>query len=154
MTWTLRIIYVCLFDSESLLLGCGCSGGEGTPPETLKCLTPIIIWTLRIILALSTSVMIALHMTRRQHIQATFNHSWHTQSNHKSWAHFTGQWFSNNTWMAMDRFIQTSQHNSNHACTTYSIQLTSSVSCSTAYAGRNSWKHHKRDWTYTNVHTS
>ena len=32
---------ICYFvDSESLPLGCGCSGGEGTPPETLKCLTP------------------------------------------------------------------------------------------------------------------
>ena len=34
-------IISCFFvDSESLPLGCGCSGGEGTPPETLKCLTP------------------------------------------------------------------------------------------------------------------
>ena len=44
--WTGRSsMYVCMyvcffFDSESLPLGCGCSGGEGTPPETLKCLTP------------------------------------------------------------------------------------------------------------------
>ena len=35
----MKLLYF-LFDSESLPLGCGCSGGEGTPPETLKCLTP------------------------------------------------------------------------------------------------------------------
>ena len=39
-------MFICCFDSASLpfkylnRLPGGCSGGEGTPPETLKCLTP------------------------------------------------------------------------------------------------------------------
>ena len=34
-------VYLFCFVSASLPFKfCGCSGGEGTPPETLKCLTP------------------------------------------------------------------------------------------------------------------